>query len=147
MQFRFSLFAVFILLAAFSADRVAVAAEVISVKGAYERAQKKEIVLVDVRSIDEWRETGIPQGAIPISIHHPGGMQGFVDTVRKAVDQDLNKPVALICRYGVRSTRAQWALEEAGFKKILNVREGLKGNVIDGSGWFDAKLPMVPYKR
>lgn len=134
-------------LAAFFPGSPTLAAEVISVKEAHERAMKKEIVLVDVRSIDEWRDTGIPEGGIPISIHHPGGMQGFIETERKALDNDFGKPMALICRYGVRSTRAQWALEEAGFKKVLNVREGLKGNVIDGSGWFDAKLPMVPYKR
>jgi rhodanese-related sulfurtransferase len=129
------------------ADRPVLAAEVVSVQDAYERAAKNEITLVDVRHPDEWRATGIPKGAKPITFHDPEGVAGFVNEVRDAVNGKLDRPVALIGNRGGRSTRAQWALEEFGFKNILNVREGIKGNVIDGWGWLSAKLPMTPYKK
>ncbi len=139
--------AVFVAFFILVADRPALAAEVISVKDAYERAAKNEITFLDVRHPDEWRETGIPKGAKPISFHDPEGESGFVRRVTEAVDGKLDRPVALIANRGGRSTRAQWALEEAGFKNILNVREGVKGNMIDGWGWISAKLPMTPYTK
>ena len=128
------------------AAQPALAADVVSVKDAYERAARNEITLVDVRHPDEWRESGIPKGAKPISFHDPEGVAGFVNRVRDAVDGMLDRPVALIANRGGRSTRAQWALEEFAFKNILNVREGIKGNMVDGWGWLSAKLPMTPYK-
>ena len=74
-----AIFAAFFILAA---AQPAFAAEVVSVKDAYERVAKNEITLVDVRHPDEWRETGIPKGAKPISFHDPEGSAGFVNRVR-----------------------------------------------------------------
>tara|TARA_R110000787_G_scaffold38793_27_gene97571 strand:+ start:917 stop:1375 length:459 start_codon:yes stop_codon:yes gene_type:complete len=125
----------------------AFASEVITAPEALSRMAKGEITLIDVRSVDEWRDSGIPKGAKPISIHDPGGMDAFVARIAAAVKGDRTRPVALICARGVRSTRADWALSEAGFTNILNVREGTLGNWFDGPGWFDRKLPVEPYDR
>ena len=40
------------------------------------------LILIDARSVKEWRETSIPQGALAISIHDPLGRAGFPDKVR-----------------------------------------------------------------
>jgi rhodanese-related sulfurtransferase len=138
-----AIFTAFFILAA---AQPALAAEILSAQDAYERAAKNEILLVDVRHPDEWRASGIPKGAKPISFNDPDGTSGFVNQVRDAVGGKLDRPVALIGNRGVRSTRAQWALEEFGFKNLLNVREGIKGNLVDGWGWLSAELPMSPYK-
>jgi rhodanese-related sulfurtransferase len=139
-----TIFTVFFILVA---AQPALAAEVVSVKDSYERAARNEITLVDVRHPNEWRESGIPRGAKPISFRDPEGVAGFVNQVRDAVDGKLDRPVSLIANRSGRSTRAQWALEEFGFTNILNVREGVKGNVIDGWGWLCEKLPMTPYQK
>lgn len=125
----------------------AFASDIISAPEAHIRSAKGEITLIDVRSVGEWRDSGIPKGAKAISIHDPDGMAAFVGRVTAAVKGDKSRPVALICARGVRSTRADWALSKAGFTNILNVREGTLGNWIDGPGWFDRKLPVEPYRQ
>jgi rhodanese-related sulfurtransferase len=123
------------------------ASDVISSADAFALVGKGDITLIDVRSVEEWRQSGIPKGAKAISIHDPGGMTAFVAKVTSAVNGRKDRPVALICARGVRSTRADWALGKAGFTKILNVREGTLGNWVDGPGWFARKLPIDPYKE
>ncbi len=101
-----------------------------------------EMTLFDVRSPAEWRETGVPQGAKTVTIHDPKGMAGFVTAATRAVNGHKDKPIALICARGSRSSRAERALRAAGFSNIFNVREGMLGNSIDGPGWLHRKLPV-----
>ena len=106
-----------------------------------------EMTLMDVRSPAEWRETGVPQGAKTVTIHDPNGMAGFVAAATRAVNGQKNKPIALICARGSRSSRAERALRTAGFSNIFNVREGMLGNSIDGPGWLHRKLPVERCKN
>lgn len=101
-----------------------------------------EMTLLDVRSPAEWRETGVPEGARTVTIHDPNGMAGFVAAATRAVNGQKNKPIALICARGSRSSRAERALRAAGFSNIFNVREGMLGNSIDGPGWLRRRLPV-----
>ncbi len=105
------------------------------------RAEAGELVLIDVRSPQEWRQTGVPKGARRVTIHDPGGLKGFVDAMAAAVDGDLKKPIALICARGNRSTLAQRALSEAGFIRVFNIREGFIGGPY-GPGWVKRGLPV-----
>jgi len=124
----------------------AMAGDVIDSPAALAGVKAGEITLMDVRSPAEWRETGLPEGAKAITIHGPDGMAGFVADATKAVNGKKDQPVALICARGWRSWRAANALREAGFTKIINVREGMLGNSLDGPGWLDRKLPTEPCK-
>ncbi len=100
-----------------------------------------ELVLIDVRSPQEWRQTGVPKGARRVTIHDPGGLKGFLKAMAAAVDGDLKKPVALICARGNRSTVAQRVLGEAGFTRVFNIREGFTGGSY-GPGWVKRGLPV-----
>lgn len=107
---------------------------------AHERASAGEIVLVDVRNPDEWQRTGIGAAAVPISMGDPA----FLDKLMAAVDGDLNRPVAVICAAGGRSTQVAGALAARGFTAIHNVREGMMGSPA-GPGWLGRGLPVKPY--
>ena len=107
------------------------------------RAEAGELVLIDVRSPQEWRQTGVPRGARRVTIHDPGGLKGFVDAMAAAVDGDLKKPIAVICARGNRSTAAQKVLGEAGFTRVFNIREGFIGGPY-GPGWVKRGLPVEP---
>lgn len=132
-----------LLLASLSAS----ASDVIDSKAALAGVLAGEMTLMDVRSPTEWRETGVPKGAKAITIHGPDGMAGFVADATRAVKGSKDQPIALICARGWRSMRAASALREAGFTKIINVREGMLGNPFDGPGWLDRKLPTEPCKK
>jgi len=106
-----------------------------------------EMTLLDIRSPEEWRKTGVPQGAKTVTFHDPQGMAGFVAAATRAVDGNKDRPVALICATGGRSSRAASALSDAGFTQVLNVREGMLGNFFDGPGWLKRKLPVEPCRN
>lgn len=108
---------------------------------ALERARRGEVTIIDVRSPQEWRQTGLPSGAQAVTIHDPDGIEGFVAALKRSVGNDLDRPVALICARGNRSTRAQNALRAAGFTQVLNVKEGMLGGA-SGPGWLARDLPL-----
>ncbi len=107
------------------------------------RAKRGEVTIIDVRSPQEWKQTGVPAGARPVSIHDPGGIEGFVRAMTRSVNGQLDTPIALICARGNRSTRALSALQAAGFTQVLNIKEGMLGSA-NGSGWLAQDLPLDP---
>ncbi len=114
---------------------------VITAEEAARRAAAGEILVIDVRSPGEWRQTGVPKGARQVTIHDPGGMPGFVEAVKVAVGGDLKRPIAVICAAGNRSTLAQRFLAKAGFTRVLNIKEGVLGGPY-GPGWLTRGLPV-----
>ncbi|MDP2620619.1 MAG: rhodanese-like domain-containing protein [Hyphomicrobiales bacterium] len=118
----------------------AAAAPAISVHDAYEQAGKGEILLIDIRSADEWRATGIATVAQPISMHE----QGFFERLDAAVGGDHSKAVALICSSGGRAAWMQVQLLARGYTNVVNVAEGMEGGS-NGPGWITSGLPLMPY--
>jgi rhodanese-related sulfurtransferase len=107
---------------------------------AFAQAQAGQLTLVDIRRPDEWRQTGVAQGALRINMAHPQGAAGFVRQVEAEVS-DKNAPIGLICRTGNRSTQMQQALAQAGFTKVYNIKEGMAGSAA-GPGWIKRGLPV-----
>ena len=100
-----------------------------------------EIVLVDIRQPEEWRQTGIPEGAVTVSMGHPEGGQGFLRDLLAAVDGDTDAKVVLICRTGNRTSQVVPALQQWGFTQVYHVSQGMLGNQ-SGPGWMRAGLPV-----
>lgn len=102
--------------------------------------QQKKIPIVDIRTVGEWKESGIIKGAIPIQFFNERGqydIPAFLKALNASVD--TSKPFALICHTGSRTKMvAQFLSDE------------LKYNVIDIEGGMEkaskAKAPIVPYK-
>ncbi len=114
---------------------------VITADAAAERAAAGEILVIDVRSPREWRQTGVPKSSRRVTIHDPGGLPGFVEAVKVALGGDLKRPIAVICATGNRSTLAQRLLAKAGFTRVLNIKEGMLGGP-NGHGWLPRGLPV-----
>ena len=110
------------------------------------RLERGQMMLIDVRSPQEWRQTGIAPGASTVTIHDPGGLPGFVEAVKVTVSGDLDKVIAVICASGDRSTIAHQALTEAGFTRVMNIREGMLGGPY-GPGWLPRGLPVEPCRN
>lgn len=115
---------------------------------AHAMATRGEISIIDVRAEREWRETGLAQGAVGASIHNPRGRDGFIAAALVAVEGDLDRPIATIAETGVRSTRAQAWLVDAGFTRVYNIKEGMFGRYDEtgvAPGWLERGLPVVSY--
>jgi rhodanese-related sulfurtransferase len=129
----------------FAAARAADTALELSAAEARTRASAGEVTLIDVRTPEEWRDSGVPEGAAQINMYHPGGADGFLEDVLERVGGDRSAPIAVICRSGNRSTQVQRFLASRGFTRVYNVREGMAGSAA-GPGWLKSGLPVEPCK-
>ena len=100
------------------------------------KAATGELLIIDVRTSGEWRETGVPRGAARANIFEAD----FIERVKQAVGADLSRPIVVICARGNRSTRAQQLLSAAGFNDVHNIREGMLGSTF-GAGWLAGAHP------
>ena len=137
---RIALSAAAILLAASAAS----AADLIDPTDAHAQAQAGETLIIDVRTPQEWEQTGVPPGAFGVNLYDPGGPTGFLRKVMATVGDNLDQPVALICRTGRRSAHAAQLLESAGFTNVADVAGGVAGASRDAPGWAARGLPLEP---
>lgn len=111
----------------------------LSVADAHRKAQAGEVVLVDIRTSEEWRETGVATSAHAISMHQDP--RAFFKGLDAALGGDRSRPVALICRTGNRSSSLQSELRRAGYTNVIDVSEGMAGSRA-GPGWLKVGLPV-----
>ena len=108
-------------------------------------AERGELTIVDIRLPVEWERTGLPQGAVAISLQdqtlQPRG--DFVADVLAALANDTNRPIALICASGHRSAFARQWLLQSGFSHVHDISEGMVGGEY-GPGWLARALPTEP---
>ncbi len=117
---------------------------------AYELLQQNTAsILVDVRTKIEHSFVGHPIGAIHIAWKEAPSMQineNFIAEIEK-IAPNKTAPILLLCRSGQRSLDAAKALENFGYKHLINIIDGFEGP-LDGSkhrgnlgGWRFNKLP------
>lgn len=112
----------------------------LSVREAHEAAQAGRLVLVDIRTPEEWADTGIPEGAIRLDMEGAG----FEARLAGVKLDNPGKTIALICRTGNRSSSLQRKLAGRGWRDVVDVRGGLLGNPKD-RGWLAETLPVKAY--
>ncbi len=92
--------------------------------------QNSHAVLIDVRTKAEYTDIGHPIGAIHIPWQEQFGAPvnpNFITEVTKVIP-DYNTPILLLCRSGVRSLSAGKALEQVGYKTLINIVNGFEGD-------------------
>lgn len=122
----------------FFTQSAVIAGEIISAPQAFEKMQSGDLVLIDIRSPQEWKESGIAISAIPLSIHE----KGFLEGLEKIKLENPGKQIAMICATGGRSARIQEELEKRNLGTVIDVSEGMFGNS-RGEGWLKRGLPIT----
>ncbi len=115
--------------------------EDISPQQAHELAGKGEILLVDVRTPNEWAKTGLPEDAVAISLQDPQ----FLQKLEEAAGGDHDRKVAFICASGGRSMQVAQALKQYGWNNTINVAGGMTGSMRQ-QGWVQLGLPTKPFR-
>ncbi|MGI9402151.1 MAG: rhodanese-like domain-containing protein [Rhizobiaceae bacterium] len=118
-------------------------ANVIAADQAYEMAQNGELVIIDIRTPGEWRESGVAEPALQLSMPADVTEAGFLAKFNAIKDQNPGKNVAIICATGGRSGWMHAELEKNGMGGTLNISEGMFGNEL-GEGWIKRGLPVRP---
>lgn len=135
----FLAFAVALLL--MSADRAVAEEASITAPEASALVSAHKLTLIDLRTPEEWRQTGVPTGAKRVDMRGAAGPSAFLEEVLAIVEGDRSRAVALICRTGNRSAQAQKFLLSKGFTNVVDVKEGVMGND-SGPGWLKRGLPV-----
>ncbi len=94
-------------------------------------AEHPDLVLVDVRTPDEVRMMG---GTIAAS----GNVvipRGWLEFRIQQYALDAETPIVVYCGANVRSPLAAWTLQQMGYRKVFNYKDGF-------IGWRDAGLPV-----
>lgn len=109
-----------------------------SAREAYDALLANRARVVDVRSREEWLETGVGAGIWPISMHE----DRFPDRLFAAKALAGSRHVGLICATGGRSAALLRALRQAGYEGYADISEGMLGSR-RGPGWLASGLPVV----
>ena len=105
---------------------------------AFEKAKNGELVLLDIRSPQEWKETGTGTYAERVSMHQ----KGFLQKLNALINDDKSRQIALICAVGGRSDFIQAELIKRGYTNVIDVAEGMLGSRY-GPGWLKRGLPVT----
>jgi len=101
---------------------------------------QKEIPVIDIRTPDEWKQTGVLKGSILIMFYDKKGdydLKKFLKELNAKVD--TKKPYALLCLSGSRTSILASYLAQTYGHTIYN----LEGGILAA---YRAGLPLVEYK-
>lgn len=100
-----------------------------------------KIKVIDIRTVGEWKTTGLLKGSIPIMFFDEQGnynMEAFLAELNKKVKK--NERFALICNSGNRShTLGTYLGNQLGYN-VINLQGGIQSAI-------GKKLPIEPYRN
>jgi len=88
----------------------------------------KDMIILDVRTAEEWQETGIVPGSLMVTNFK------LINEIQKGLDLNKGKPVVVICRSGKRSQKVAEYLDKQNIEAI-----NLKGGIV---GWSDNQFEV-----
>ena len=100
----------------------------------------KKVPIVDIRTVGEWKETGLVKGSIPIQFFNEQGqydIPAFLKELNEKVD--TSKEFALICRTGSRTQMVGVFLSDKLNYKVIDIKDGIMHA-------YKLHAPIVPYK-
>lgn len=93
----------------------------------------KKIKIIDIRTPQEWKETGIVEGSYTIMFFDEQGnfdVESFLRQLSMAVSKD--EEFALICRVGSRTGMvAEFLSDKLGYK-VINLKGGIMKMIQEG---------------
>jgi rhodanese-related sulfurtransferase len=108
---------------------------ILAPREALDAARAGTLLLIDIRTPAEWRDTGLAQGAIALDVETPA----FEVRLAGLRLDHRGKRIALIDRSGALAASTRDKLAGRGFRDILAVRGGMLGP----GGWLAEKLPVT----
>lgn len=106
-----------------------------------ESMQKKGALVVDVRTSQEWKTTGLISGSQGLAYFDANGLydkEGWLKQLKNLL-KTPTQPVVLVCRSGNRSaTVGKMMLTEAGYSKVWHLEKGIRA-------WSAESRPLTPW--
>lgn len=99
-----------------------------------------KIKIVDIRTVGEWKETGLIKNSIPIEFFDQSGhydVKAFMQKFQAKVKP--NEPVALICNTGSRTKLVSEFLSKYYHYNVIDLQGGIQYAI-------GKKIKLVPYR-
>jgi rhodanese-related sulfurtransferase len=106
-----------------------------SVEEARDAVAFGKLILIDIRTPEEWAGSGLPDVALPIDMRSPEFLSRIAALKKERPDQTIG----FICATGGRSGYVAKYLHDAGIDGIVNVAAGVHGQP---NGWLALGLPV-----
>jgi rhodanese-related sulfurtransferase len=105
--------------------------------------QNKGVVVIDIRTLGEWKEYGIIQNAKPITFFDEKGnydVTKWLSEFSKYV-KDKNQPFVIYCAHANRTKMlGNFLNKQVGYKDVYELEGGIN------YGWIDKGIKTVEYK-
>ncbi len=114
----------------------------ISVDKALEYYNNNELVIIDVRTVKEWKMTGVIPKSYLINMHSEDFTENpnFLNEVKQLVNSVKNKNIAFICASGARSEIVTNYFVEKNYTNVFHIPEGIVGK--ENNGWLYLGYPI-----
>jgi rhodanese-related sulfurtransferase len=96
------------------------------------------VPIVDIRTEGEWKQTGIVGGSYLLTFFDEKGRANppaFLDKFKAIAKPE--EPVIVICRTGNRTQAVAQFLDQSGYMKVYNVKQGI-------FGWMKENRAVAP---
>ncbi len=105
----------------------------------FEKMQKDGVLVIDIRTASEWKETGIIEGAKKITFFSERGQPLIADWFFELghLIKDKKTPFIIYCAHASRSKVLGEGLDSMGFEKVYELKGGIE------NGWIKAGKKTV----
>ena len=108
----------------------------------FEKMKLSGVPVIDIRTQQEWKDTGIIDNSKTIEYFHADGshnVKQFLDSLKK-LGIDKSKPFVLVCRSSRRTKiLGDFLSDKLGFKEVYH----LKGGIVN---WKAHRKSLKPYR-
>ena len=117
----------------------------IEIKTAFKSYYANELKIIDIRTVKEWKMTGIIPNSYLINMHNEDFSENtnFLEKVKKIINQNDKYDIAFICASGARSEIVASFFKEKNYNNIFHIPEGILGKNKDG--WLFLGYPIESY--
>ena len=114
----------------------------LNLQEAHDSYKDDKIIIVDVRTKKEWKETGIIPNSILLNMHNDSYEENknFVNDLTAFLSKNLNESIAFICASGSRSELVANYFTEKGYKNLSHIPDGIVGK--NNDGWLFLGFPL-----
>ena len=117
----------------------------INIDQALESYKSKKLKIIDIRTLKEWKMTGIIPNSYLINMHEEDFSENlnFISETEKLLNEFNEFDIAFICASGARSEIAANYFIEKDYKNIFHIPDGILGKNKDG--WLFLGYPIESY--
>lgn len=99
---------------------------------AFKKLQKEDVVVIDIRTKSEWKDTGIIEGSRKMTFFSERGQPLWADWFFELgqILKDKSEPFIIYCAHASRTAELGKFLTEEGFENVYELKAGIE------DGWI-----------